>query len=517
LTDLPRGLIPLRSSFETGPEWLRALRERAADTLRADGLPTKKTEAWRFTPVRTIVQAKLSRVAEEAPTLRTELPEGVTARSLRAVLQDEPELLQGRIDLGGAPEHFAALNTALFTDGLWIDVEAGIFVETPIEVAHDLAGAGVSYPRVLLTAGESAELTLIETYAGSSADALTNSVLEVDLASNAKVTHVRVHENAGLQVGRVDVRQADDSRYRSTVVTLGGALHRFDVRALLQGKGAQCQLDGAYLVDGEDHVDHHTLVEHQAPHCRSDQTYRGIVAGKGTAVFDGIVVVHRDAQKTEAHQENRNLRPYGFVRAPEGRIGEDQILYQTLTSDYVGSANYNLTAALKGTFSVGGQYIRAKRVRTSAFGQGFAGPGVPTVSDASLYYAAEDRLKTVNAGFFVQNMFDVNNVLFITAGLRVDGNSAFGKALGLQAYPKVSVSYVLSDNAFWPSSLGEVKLRAAAGYSGRAPSQFAAIRTWNSEPSGGLPGYEPANVGNDEVGPAGQSHGNHNPLPLPSA
>jgi Fe-S cluster assembly protein SufD len=108
-------------------------------------------------------------------------------------------------------------------------------------------------------------------------------------------------------VGRVDVRQGADSNYRSTVVTLGGALLRFDVRCLLQGKGAECQLDGAYLIDQEDHVDHHTAVEHQASHCRSAQTYRGIVSGKGTAVFDGIVVVHRDAQKTEAHQENRNL------------------------------------------------------------------------------------------------------------------------------------------------------------------------------------------------------------------
>jgi len=202
-----------------------------------------------------------------------------------------------------------------------------------------------------------------------------------------------------------------------------------------------------------------------------------------------------------SHQENRNLRPYGFIRAPEGRIGEDQLLYQTLTSDYVGSMNYGLTPTLRGTFSVGGQYIMTKNVHTSTFGRGFAGPGVPTVSDAASYYAAEDRLKTVNAGFFFQNMFDFNNRLFVTAGLRVDGNSAFGKALGLQAYPKLSLSYVISDAGFWPSGLGEMKLRGAAGYSGRAPDQFDAIRTWNSEPSGGLPGYEPANVGNDEVGP----------------
>jgi Fe-S cluster assembly protein SufD len=234
----------------------------------------------------------------------------VTARSLKQALGAEPELLEGRLDLGGAPTHFAALNTALFSDGVWIDVPAGTIVEAPIELTHAIPTSsepGVAYPRVLVTVGAGAELTLVETYAGSDAGQLTNSVVEVDLGRNAKMSHVRVHENAGLQVGRVDIRQDANSGYRSTVVTLGGALLRFDVRCLLQGKGAECQLDGAYLVEGDDHVDHHTVVEHQASHCRSEQTYRGIVSGKGTAVFDGIVVVHRDAQKTEAHQENRNL------------------------------------------------------------------------------------------------------------------------------------------------------------------------------------------------------------------
>jgi len=202
-----------------------------------------------------------------------------------------------------------------------------------------------------------------------------------------------------------------------------------------------------------------------------------------------------------AHQENRNLRPYGFIRLPLGRVGETQALYQTLTSDYVGSANYTLSSSFKGTFSVGGQYVMQKNVNTQTSGKDFAGPGVPTVSDGAIFNAAETRLKTVNAGFFVQNVFDVNNIFFFTTGLRVDGNSAFGKALGLQAYPKVSASYVLSDAGFWPLGLGEMKLRGAFGYSGRAPGQFDAIRTWNSEASSGLPGYEPANLGNDEVGP----------------
>jgi Fe-S cluster assembly protein SufD len=292
------------------------------------------------------VEAKLDRAAAEAPELASPAPVGVHVRSLRDVIHSQPELLEGKLDLAGAPEHFAALNTALFDDGLWIDVPAGTVVEHPLEIVHASGGPGVAYPRVLVTVGQSAELSLIETYSTGDVDQLTNSVVEVELAPNSKVSHVRIHENPGLQVGRVDVRQAADSRYRSTVITLGGALLRFDVRCLLRGKGAECQLDGAYLVEGEDHVDHHTLVEHQAPNCRSDQTYRGIAAGKGTAVFDGIVVVHRDAQKTEAHQENRNLllsesatvhtKPHLEIDADDvvcshgatvGALDEDQLFY----------------------------------------------------------------------------------------------------------------------------------------------------------------------------------------------
>jgi Fe-S cluster assembly protein SufD len=341
------GSVP--ASFDTGPEWLRVLRERAADTLREQGLPTKRTEAWRFTPVRSVVDAEFSREEDGVPSLVSLLPQGVTARSLRQVLHAEPERLDGRLDLGGAPTHFAALNTALFRDGLWIDVPAGTVLDAPIELAHAISGSlgrSVAYPRVLVTVGDNAELTLIETYAGKQAAHLTNSVVEVDLGRGAKMSHLRVHENAGLQVGRVNVRQGADSGYRSTVVTLGGALLRFDVRCLLQGMGAECQLDGAYLVDGQDHVDHHTLVEHQASHSRSGQTYHGIASGKGTAVFDGIVIVHRDAQKTEAHQENRNLllsetatvhtKPHLEIDADDvvcshgvtvGSLDEDQLFY----------------------------------------------------------------------------------------------------------------------------------------------------------------------------------------------
>jgi Fe-S cluster assembly protein SufD len=318
-------------------------------TLRERGLPTKKTEAWRFTPVRSLVDRGYHRGEDGLPSLGSPLPKEVSVRSLRQVLDTEPALLEGRLSLGGRPEHFAALNTALFADGLWIDVPAGRVVSAPVEIVYPVPAGrepSVTYPRVLVTVGEGAELELLERCSGTHADRLSNSVLEIDLQPNARVKHVRIHENTGLQIARVDVRQAGDSSYRSTVVTIGGALLRFDVHCLLDAEGAECQLDGAYLVEGRDHVDHHTLVEHCAPSCRSTQTYRGIASGKGTAVFDGLVIVHRDAQHTEAHQENRNLllsdtatvhtKPHLQIDADDvicshgatvGSLDEDQLFY----------------------------------------------------------------------------------------------------------------------------------------------------------------------------------------------
>ena len=131
MTDTSRQTLlrSLPSSFDTGPQWLRALRVRAADALREQGLPTKKSEAWRFTPVRSLVDGEFSLAEAAVPSIQSSLPAGVTARRLRQVLESEPELLRGRLDLGGAPTDFAALNTALFSDGLWIDVSAGAVVE----------------------------------------------------------------------------------------------------------------------------------------------------------------------------------------------------------------------------------------------------------------------------------------------------------------------------------------------------------------------------------------------------
>jgi outer membrane receptor protein involved in Fe transport len=202
-----------------------------------------------------------------------------------------------------------------------------------------------------------------------------------------------------------------------------------------------------------------------------------------------------------AQQENRNVRPFGFVAAPQGIIVDEQIRYSLLTADYVGNMNFRLSPELASTFSVGGQSVTADEVRTTAYGESFPGPGPLVVSNASVQVASEARLRVINAGFFVQNVFKLRDRYFLTGGVRMDGNSAFGRALGLQAYPKVSGSYVISDEPFWPAGWGEVKLRGSLGWAGRAPGAFDAVRSWRPCASVGQPCVLPGQVGDTLIGP----------------
>ena len=202
-----------------------------------------------------------------------------------------------------------------------------------------------------------------------------------------------------------------------------------------------------------------------------------------------------------AQQENRNLRPFAFVSQPEGRLSDEQIRYSILTADYVGNIDFRLTGEVGSTFSFGGQSITSDQVRTTAFGQGFPGPGDPVVTNASTFLAGEDRLRVVNAGFFFQNLFKLRDRYFLTGGLRFDGNSAFGKSLGLQVYPKMSGSYVISEEPFWPQALGEMKVRGSLGWSGRAPGAFDAVKTWTPCTSNNQSCFLPGNIGNPDVGP----------------
>src|SRR5205809_1418982 len=199
-----------------------------------------------------------------------------------------------------------------------------------------------------------------------------------------------------------------------------------------------------------------------------------------------------------AQQQNHNLRPSGFVAAPQGILVDEQLRYSLLTAAYVGSMDLRLTPQLTSTLSIGGQAVTSEEGRATAYGEGFP---VPVVSAARVQLAGDTSLRVINAGFFVQSVFKFHDRYFLTGGARFDGNSAFGRSLGLQVYPKISGSYVITDEPFWPASWGEVKLRGALGWAGRAPGAFDAVRSWRPCVSAAQSCFLPGQVGDTLVGP----------------
>lgn len=329
-------LLPERPDA-SGPEWLRGLRARAAEHLREHGFPGKKHEGWRFTSVREVVdtafepdRATEASAVERAlgedgtwrllvvggrPRIAGAPPEGVSVRSLADVLAREPGTLEGYLGASVASEHFAALNAALFTDGVVIRVAEGADVGTPIHLVN-VATPGDApravYPRVVVIAEPRSRATIVESFLcarGGTARHLTNAVAEISVGAGARLEHVRISEGAAqtLQLAALGVRLDRDATYASRVVALGGALTRLDAFVRFAGPGAEAILEGVYHVDGADHVDHQLRVDHVAGRCTSRVRYRGLLDGRGHAVFNTMGIVHPNAAGSAAHQENRNL------------------------------------------------------------------------------------------------------------------------------------------------------------------------------------------------------------------
>ena len=201
----------------------------------------------------------------------------------------------------------------------------------------------------------------------------------------------------------------------------------------------------------------------------------------------------------------KSVIPFGFLNLPAGSINNSNWNHTKLSLDYAGSyQNTMQSGRLASTFSWGGQLFDDREHFTGVSGQSFSGPGEPTLaSAATVTLQRDDRPRVVNAGFFLQELVGWKDRLFVTGGLRVDGNSAFGRSFGLQRYPKISAAYVLSDESFWPTRLiPTFKLRAALGESGKAPGAFDAVRTWDPVAGDdGKPGVTVAQVGDSTLGP----------------
>ncbi len=336
MTDRSEGLLSrVPESPASGPAWLVKLRRDAAARLREGGFPGKKHERWRFTSVREVVETAFETAALEqrAATDRvgddgtfqvllagrpswdaSAVPSGVRVRSIAEALRDDPSALEGVLGQLAPREHFAALNAALFRDGVVVSIAEGAVIDRPIHIVHDAptgAEPTATYPRVLVIAERASQAVLIESYLATDGDrrVLTNAVTEVDVRQGARLDHARVLFGGpqSFHLAHLAARLDRDAFYASRVVTLGGALSRLELDVRLAGEGAEAVLEGVYHVDGSEHVDHQVFVDHAAPHGTSTTRYRGLLDGRGHAVFNAMGVVRSEARGTNAHQENRNL------------------------------------------------------------------------------------------------------------------------------------------------------------------------------------------------------------------
>jgi Fe-S cluster assembly protein SufD len=240
------------------------------------------------------------------------LPDGVVLGSLAELLTTRPALLEGHlgktIDIARKP--MAALNTGWIEDGLVLIVPRNVSIEAPVVVDFVTDGnAPVAHPRLLVSLGETAEAVLIERHLYGGAGGFSNQVAEITLGIGANFRHYVLHvePDASFAVETVAVTVERDASYRSFALTAGAGLVRRETEVQLRQSGAAAQVDGAYLVDGERHADTTILIDHQAPHCASRQTQKGVIDDDGRAVFQGKILVRPDAQKTDGRQLSQTL------------------------------------------------------------------------------------------------------------------------------------------------------------------------------------------------------------------
>ena len=202
-----------------------------------------------------------------------------------------------------------------------------------------------------------------------------------------------------------------------------------------------------------------------------------------------------------SHADHRNYRPYGFIRAKYGILADLDWTGELINSEYIGSYDLDM-GDLTLDISVGGQRTESRDHHITAHAENLP-PGDATVTGGASQQAREYRTKIINAGYFGQTLIGFKDRYFVTLGMRIDGFSAFGEEAGYQQLPKVSASYIISDESFWPQTplFGAMKLRVAWGQSGRAPGAFDAVRTWDPVGWGGSVAFFPENVGNSSLGP----------------
>lgn len=335
-------------SFSSGtPAEVMALRAAAIREFERLGFPTTKHEEWKYTSLRSLIAADYAPAFRAVQTAVDPQSSFFTDEVLPAGMQGNLVVLvnghfdaalsritAGSVEIGSlkaalesgdvaVTDHYGkvaemqgralvALNTAIATDGAYIRIPKNTNSELPTIILHLAFGDEVmAQGRTLILADAHSQSKIVEIWRNWNLGKVwENHVSEIVLGAGAQLELISVQNELGTTFSLThfaQIHQAKDSTFRSTVMSSEGNIIRNDVQALHLGTGCNTYLNGLTLLSGETHVDHHTLVDHAQPHCYSNETYKSVLNGNSTCVFNGKVMVRPDAQKTNAFQSNKTL------------------------------------------------------------------------------------------------------------------------------------------------------------------------------------------------------------------
>ncbi len=339
---------------------LSEMRGSAIAAFARDGFPTPRLESWKYTNLNRLSRAAFDPLADVASV------EASAWADLRIAGADVIVIANGRYDAAassvgslpagtvlsplseaidgveaefreaeeGAAGSLVALNTAFMRDGLVLRLPKGAVLARPVQILHVVDGGAKSlsvHPRTLIVTGENSEATVIETFAGAGEAAYwTNAVTEIRVGANAGIRHYKRQSEAvsAFHTAVSRVRLDRDARYEAVALATGAALSRNELRVSFEGSGADAELRGGALLRGRQHADNTTEADHRVPHTSSRQVFRNVLDGRSRSVFQGGVIVEKDAQKTDSSQSNRNLLLSAGAQAdtkPELRIFADDV------------------------------------------------------------------------------------------------------------------------------------------------------------------------------------------------
>ncbi|HOU98256.1 MAG TPA: Fe-S cluster assembly protein SufD [Bacteroidales bacterium] len=362
-------LKAMESVRDLGLQPIVAKRKEAFEMFTAHGLPNKKNENYKYTsleqhytgkylysPFTTSQNINIDDVFKcDVPSLDTELiiltngwyyesksqpklrkqNNGIIIGSLLEAMTQYPELVLNYF--GKAAETYTdelnTINQALMQDGLFVFIPRGAKLDKPIQIINIVvADESIQiYPRhLIISESEEDNQLLICDHSLNPSPFIMNGTMEVFLKDNAKLSFYRMQNahNHSVQLTNNFIRQSKGSEFHSVFITLHGGTVRNNLWVDLMESEANCNINGLWLADKNQHIDYNTFIRHHSPQCNSNQLFKGILDDEATGIFSGKILVEKGAQKTNAYQSNKNLiiNPSAKVRSkPQLEIYADDV------------------------------------------------------------------------------------------------------------------------------------------------------------------------------------------------